>query len=153
VKGPYLKPELPNGFLTYVWIRSHNSFRQRTGGPGFDSQTICLVTVFRAALGLIGASRWCKGSYREAEYWPISSPKFRAPHPAYIRLHGVVSKSGRDNLCVSEYCRAYSCHLATCWGQRSHGCGQEVPELGACQAGSPVLYTRQRASRTWPPTP
>ena len=25
------------------------------------------------------------------------------------------------------------------WGQRSHGCGQEVPEPGACQAGSPVF--------------
>ena len=28
------------------------------------------------------------------------------------------------------------------WGQRSHGCGQEVPEPGACQASSPVLYTK-----------
>ena len=81
-------------FLTYVWIRSHNSFRQRTGGPGFDSQAICLVTVFRAALGLIGASRWCKGSHREAEYWPISSPKFRAPHPAYVCMTWYLNQEG-----------------------------------------------------------
>jgi hypothetical protein len=46
----------------------NNSFRQRTGGPGFDSQTICLVTVLGTVLGLIGASRWYKVSDREAEY-------------------------------------------------------------------------------------
>jgi hypothetical protein len=89
-------------FLTYVWIRGrYNSFRQRTGGPGFDSQTLCLVTGFRAALGQIGASRWCKGSDPEAEYWPISSPRLRAPQPAYFCMAWYLNQEGIAFVCVN----------------------------------------------------